>query len=167
MSGMGRYPGEENGNPLQYSCLENFTDRGTWWDIVHRVPKSQTGLSATTPPQIGWNQKPDDADFQWSHHQPIRRMSISWSWPAAWTNTIKPLVGHTVSRALACSGPLWLSNKPISTSPKTLSLRFNVSAQRLNFSINIYNLWQQYKTQMKWSSWPVSEISKSYLLCRN
>ena len=33
--GMGRFPGEGNGNPLQYSCLENPMDRGTWWTTVH------------------------------------------------------------------------------------------------------------------------------------
>ena len=31
----GRYPGEGNGNPLQYPCLENSMDRGAWWAIVH------------------------------------------------------------------------------------------------------------------------------------
>ena len=31
----GRSPGEGNGNPLQYSCLENATDRGAWWATVH------------------------------------------------------------------------------------------------------------------------------------
>ena len=36
----GRYPGEGNGNPLQYSCLENSMDRGTWWATVHGVAKS-------------------------------------------------------------------------------------------------------------------------------
>ena len=35
-------PGEGNGNPLQYSCLENTMDRGAWWATVHRVTKSQT-----------------------------------------------------------------------------------------------------------------------------
>ena len=39
MSGSGRYPGVGNGNPCQYSCLENPMDRGTWWAIVHRVSK--------------------------------------------------------------------------------------------------------------------------------
>ena len=34
-----RYPGEGNGNPLQYSCLENSMDRGAWWATVHRVAK--------------------------------------------------------------------------------------------------------------------------------
>ena len=34
--------GEGNGNPLQYSCLENPVDGRTWWAAVHRVPQSQT-----------------------------------------------------------------------------------------------------------------------------
>ena len=42
--GSGRPPGGGNGNPLQYSCLENVTDRGAWWATVHRVTKSWTGL---------------------------------------------------------------------------------------------------------------------------
>ena len=41
----GRSPGEENGYPLQYSCLENSMDRGAWWTTVHGVAKSQTQLS--------------------------------------------------------------------------------------------------------------------------
>ena len=43
--GLGRYPGEGNGNPLQYSCLENSMDRGAWQATVHGVAKSQTRLS--------------------------------------------------------------------------------------------------------------------------
>ena len=43
--GLGRSPGEGNGNLLQDSCLENFKDRGTWRAIVHGIAKSQTGLS--------------------------------------------------------------------------------------------------------------------------
>ena len=39
--GLRRSPGGGNGYPLQYSCLENPMDRGTWWAIVHRVTKSQ------------------------------------------------------------------------------------------------------------------------------
>ena len=42
ISGLGRSPGEGNGNPLQYSCLKNPMDRGAWWVTVHAVPKSQT-----------------------------------------------------------------------------------------------------------------------------
>ena len=43
--GWGRAPGEGNGNPLQYSCLENPTDGGACWATVHGVAKSQTRLS--------------------------------------------------------------------------------------------------------------------------
>ena len=38
--GLGRSPGEGNGNPLQYSCLENPVDRGAWWATVHGLAKS-------------------------------------------------------------------------------------------------------------------------------
>ena len=41
-SGSGKSPGEGNGNPLQYSCLENSMDRGAWWVTVHKVAKSGT-----------------------------------------------------------------------------------------------------------------------------
>ena len=41
----GRSPGEGNGNPLQYSCLENPMDRGAWQTTVHGVAKSGTRLS--------------------------------------------------------------------------------------------------------------------------
>ena len=37
--GYGRSPGERNGNPLQYSCLGNPTDKEAWWAIVHWVTK--------------------------------------------------------------------------------------------------------------------------------
>ena len=42
---LGRSPGGEHGYPLQYSCLENPTDRGAWQVTVYGVAKSQTGLS--------------------------------------------------------------------------------------------------------------------------
>ena len=37
--GLGTFPGGGNGNPLQYSCLENPMDRRAWWDTVHEVSK--------------------------------------------------------------------------------------------------------------------------------
>ena len=46
--GLGRSPGEGNGNPLQYSCLENPMDRRAWWARVHGVAKSRTRLSDFT-----------------------------------------------------------------------------------------------------------------------
>ena len=46
--GSGSSPGEGNGNPLQYSCLENPMNGGVWWPTVHGVAKSQTQLSDFT-----------------------------------------------------------------------------------------------------------------------
>ena len=43
--GSERFPGEGNGNSLQYSCLENSLDRGAWWATVHGVAKNRTQLS--------------------------------------------------------------------------------------------------------------------------
>ena len=43
--GLGRSPGEGNGNPLQYSCLGNPMDRGALWATVYGVTKSQTRLN--------------------------------------------------------------------------------------------------------------------------
>ena len=42
--GSGRYPGGGHGNPHQYSCLENATDRGTWRATAHSVAKSRKRL---------------------------------------------------------------------------------------------------------------------------
>ena len=46
--GIYRSPGEGNGNPLQYSCLENSMDGGAWWATVHGIAKNRTRLSDFT-----------------------------------------------------------------------------------------------------------------------
>ena len=46
LSGLGISPGVENGNPLQYSCLENSTDREAWQAIVHGVAKMRLSMQA-------------------------------------------------------------------------------------------------------------------------
>ena len=46
--GLGRSPEEGNGNPFQYSCLENPMDRGAWWATVQRIAKCRTQLSGYT-----------------------------------------------------------------------------------------------------------------------
>ena len=54
---LGRCPGGGNGNPLQYSCLENSMDRGAWWTTVHRVAKSGIWLSDWTHPKKNRREK--------------------------------------------------------------------------------------------------------------
>ena len=55
--GLGRSPREGNANPLQYSCLENSTDRGALWTTVRGVTKSRTRLSNFTQPPCGQSVK--------------------------------------------------------------------------------------------------------------
>ena len=47
--GSGRSPGEENGNPLQYSCLESPMDKGAWRAIVHGIARVRHNLSSKSP----------------------------------------------------------------------------------------------------------------------
>ena len=54
--GLGRSPGGGNGNPLQYSCLENPMDRGAWWATVHGVTKSQTWLKWLSSQSLSYRQ---------------------------------------------------------------------------------------------------------------
>ena len=52
--GSGRFPGEGNGKPLQYSCLENPMDRGAWWAIVHGVTKESDPTLRFNNNNAGW-----------------------------------------------------------------------------------------------------------------
>ena len=57
--GLGRSPGEGDGNTLQYSCLENPLDRGAWWATVHRVTRSLTRLKRLSMHAYNHPQSPD------------------------------------------------------------------------------------------------------------
>ena len=50
--------GEGNGNPLQYSCLENPRDGGAWWAAIHRVTKSQTQLKRLSSQELVMDREP-------------------------------------------------------------------------------------------------------------
>ena len=59
--GLGRSPGEENGNPLQYSCLENPMDRGAWQATVHGVTRVGHELITKPPPPTRLPGKPTNS----------------------------------------------------------------------------------------------------------
>ena len=77
--GLGRYPGEGNGNPLQFSCLENPTDGGAWQATVHGVAKSRTRQNdfAVTgqllPGRMCSQIAPSSASRRW-----LPSLSLSW-----------------------------------------------------------------------------------------
>ena len=74
--GPGRFSGEGNCDPLQYSCLEDPMDRGAWWATVHGIAKSWTRLSN------------EHVHFSFtSSHQPCSHMLCGYcsrSWSSAW-----------------------------------------------------------------------------------
>ena len=63
--GSGRSPGEGNGNPLQFSCLENSMHRGAWWATVHGVEKGRTRLSTHTQTHTTVVHKDTQQDIYW------------------------------------------------------------------------------------------------------
>ena len=85
--GLRRSPGEGNGNPLQYACLENSMDGGAWWAIVHGVAKSRTQLSDFNDNDEGSNGE-DPGSFHWGHKSAL---SYGLRWveytPTHWTCT--------------------------------------------------------------------------------
>ena len=100
--GSGRSSGEENGNPLLCSCLENPMDRGAWWATVHWVPKSRTRLSDFTFTFHFWD------IFGLSTSDCLRVQRIDW------------LLAHESEREVAQSCPtLW---DPVDCSPPCSSV---------------------------------------------
>ena len=74
--GSGRSPGEENDNPLQYSCLENSMDRGAWWAIVPGIVESDaTEQLLYTHTHIHSCYQYSNQDIKWFH--PPRKFSAS------------------------------------------------------------------------------------------
>ena len=73
--GLGIFPGEGHGNPLQYSCLENPMDRGAEWATVHRITKSQTQLKGLSK-HTGWLLWVADASSIFTHDLAIISLYI-------------------------------------------------------------------------------------------
>ena len=79
--GLRRFPEGGNGNPLQYSCLENFMDRRAWWATVHGVTKNQTWLNNRT--QEGWSCLETSKQQQY-----LKKAKLGISWINLWTRKL-------------------------------------------------------------------------------
>ena len=74
--GSGRSSGRRNGNPLQYSCLENPMDRGSWWAKVYRVSKSRTRMKQlSTHMMCTFQDSPVAKDCS----EPTCKVSLNWN----------------------------------------------------------------------------------------
>ena len=80
--GLGRSPGEGNGNPLQYNCLENPMDRGAWQAIVHGVARVGHNLATKpSPPYHSWASGQTTGREHSPAHQQKSGLKIYWAWP--------------------------------------------------------------------------------------
>ena len=133
------YPGEESGNPLQYSCLGKPMDRGTWWATVCGVPESQTELSICcysyyytcvhSPPNPPFIQA---AIWHWLEFPVLDLvfvLQLPWFFLTLWTATCQAPRSFTVSWSLLklmSFESLKLSNHLI-LSPPSSPFAFNLS----------------------------------------
>ena len=94
--GSGRVPGEENGNPVQDSCLENLMDRGSWWATVHGVARVRHDLTTKPPPPPPvLSSSPGDAV-----QQQLILLIFTCPRPAASLNHFCPRMKHTMGAAM-------------------------------------------------------------------
>ena len=73
----GKSPGERSDYPLQYSCLENVTDRGAWGTAVFGVARSQTGLGATNSFTVTKREKFESVELRWMNLEPVVQKEVS------------------------------------------------------------------------------------------
>ena len=125
-AGLGRCPGKGNGNPLQYSCLGNSMERGSWWATVHGVLKSQTWqvtntmnsslvaqlvkcLSAMLETQVqslGWD---DPQEEGMATHSSIPTWRVLWTEESVRLQSIGlQKVGHDWSDFTCIHGETWV-----------------------------------------------------------
>ena len=146
--GSGRSPGEEHGNPLQYSCLENPMDRGAWWALVHGSAKESDTTERLTPGGGDIYSEPKKAGGMWQVASgegfPAGRgarleapgFTHAWiqnTWSSGWAVT--QLVRLFLTRADFCPAgcqltvgltPLWKSRRSCPTLfPHTFPIQIN------------------------------------------
>ena len=95
--GSGRSPGERNGNPLQYSCLENSKDKRTWWATVHGITMSWTRLC--------------DFHFHFQHNWHNLVAQMAKDLPTMWETCLDPWVRKICQRREWQATPVFLSGE--------------------------------------------------------
>ena len=122
--GLGRSPGEGNGHPLQYSCLENPMNRGAWRATVHGVTKGRTGLSHFTHkvPRQQYLMYIPELFYKSETHPPPPKEDVNYlilgaySLQASWS-----LIGDTINQPENCAWADFIPcNAPSLTCPLKL-----------------------------------------------
>ena len=146
--GLGRFPGEGNGNPLQYSCLGNPVDRGAWWATVHGVPT--VGHDLLTKPHYGFPQdiKCSSPCSAWDLVYPgymhtflyiqLPMFHVNWSWYVQWN--MVPVKGRWDKKPVSQHEKIWLTLLWCSVSCHLFQLLFPLLHFYFNASAVLYPL---------------------------
>ena len=155
ISGSGRSPREVNGNPLQYSFLENCIDGGVWWAAVHGVTKSQTWLSLRTHTHINTHKSSTSVVLleEGNYSSSIQFSSVAQLFP-----TLHDPMDWTELNWMACgfftTSAAWEAMETLYTSPK-IYLAPYTSSIWLFLSYILYNKWGTVSRVLSWFLWVV------------
>ena len=122
--GSGRAPGEGNGNPLQYSCLENPMDRRAWQATVHGVARVIYNLATKPPPPIMYQSITFKPFLDGSQLPPLSHYTTT---PKSLTLFLISILFKILINTLNYASPILPSSTPSPTSfhfPPSLSLSF-------------------------------------------
>ena len=164
--GLGRSPGECNGNPLQYSCLENPMDGGVWWSTVHGVAK-ETDMTERLHFHIHTLGLPWWLSGQESTCQCRRHRFNSWvrklPWRRKWQPTSVFLPGKPMDR-----GAWWATIHRVAQSQTQLKrLSMHACMNSVYMSIPISQVILLLHTVTSWLSIRLFSTSVSlFLLCK-
>ena len=142
--GWGRSPGGGQSNPLQYSCLENPMDRGSWWTIVHGVTKSRTRLK------------------QRSTHS---GMALHIRWPKYWSFSFNISPSNEYSGLISFRVD-WFDLLAVQGTLKSLLQHYNLKASILGAQPSLWSsyhmrIWLLVKPQL----WLYGPLSAKWCLC--
>ena len=134
--GSGKSPGEGNGNPLQYSCLENPMDRGAWWATVHGVARIGHDLVTKPPSRLS-------ITLRLERWKPFQTPLQLWFWMRleVLQTTTSPWTLHTLFSLCICSTPLTLVCSAPATPLSCFSLNAPETLKLQIFALAVSSAW--------------------------
>ena len=130
--------GEGNGNPLQYSCLENPKDGWAWWAAVYGVAQSQTRLKqlSSSSSAVVWTFL--EIAFFWGD------WNENWPFPVLWPLLSFPNCRHIECSSLSSSFRIWNSSTGIASPPPALFVVMLLKAHLTSHSKMSGSRWVKY-----------------------
>ena len=163
---MVRSPGEENGNPLQYPCLENPMEGGTWWATVLRFTKSQTWLSdlACMLTKCSWENSVTSGAFLVGTCANGRKLYLPSS---TYSASIPQVCFFPQAQGLKFPLTLLHSASPSSSHSQWLAINLHSESQSTTVAITQYSIYSFQKITRHNKRREKSTIGKEKAIIRN